>query len=326
MNQSQFYDTKSAANNLSQRLCIHPNNILFNYDTGVTTEGGYVPQELIERIINTTYYYLNIYNNCCLVGVHFNNPLYASLYFDGEMRGKQDVFINYFELYKNWFESQDKLEELSSFTKTSEYKTLSDKDRKIKALESRIEELLLEKNDINEYSIQQEAENKSLKNDVENLKTMNRDMNRSLELDQAELKKALKCCIKYDKQVSQLKQDLANEQANNTSQGVANSCMDYRSDYEALLKKIEQVKAIVFEQDTIVETVVNDTSSNQKSKITDYYKPISHQKPPLAPQKPQRLSLTIRDRVNHRYMEYPKTPRVKPRVDYSKSENLYYGC
>ena len=304
MNQSQFYNNKCAVNELCQRLILHPNNILFVYDTNVNTESGFIPLELIERIVNTSYYYLNIYNNCCLIRIDFMTPLHAVLYFDGETRGKQDVFINYFELYKNWFESQDKLEELTSYTKTNEYKLLSDKERKIKALEERIQELLLEKSDINEYSIQQEHENQILKNTVENLKTQNNSLSESLELDQAELKNAIKCCIKYDNELSKLKSEQALSNAERVSTKVANSCMDYREDYEILYGKMKQISDIVFGCE-YVEKVVNDSVSDnkdQKSKITDYYKPLSD-KPPLAPKKPTRLSISINEQVNTNYFD-----------------------
>lgn len=307
MNQSRFLSKQSALQLLKTKLSLQESNIYFNFNRNDMPELTHISIELVDRIVNVANYNVQNYN-IRIVGISINTSIHATLFYNGNV-GRQEVFITPAELNKFWFDAVDKYEELVSYTNSSKFDVISDRDAKIKSLEGRIEDLVLEKEDLNDYASELEKSNKHLKKSLEEMRV-------DWETDQVELKKCLKCCIVQDEYVSKLKAKLHQKEMelenSKTASNVANSCMDYSNEYETLYKKFNAISDIVngtinypehrvnigakgMSIDTnqthccsptscltpgkdyschTPESAFNFARSSKKSKITDYYKPV----------------------------------------------------
>lgn len=307
MNQSRFLSKKSALQLLKTKLSLQDSNIYFNFNSNDMPELTHISIDLVDRIVSVANY--NILNyNIRVVGISINTAIHATMFYSGNV-GRQEVFITPAELNKFWFDAVDKYEELASYTNSSKFDVISDRDAKIKSLQGRIEDLVLEKEDLNDYASELEKSNKHLKKSLEEMRV-------DWETDQVELKKCLKCCIVQDEYVSKLKAKLHQKETelanSNIASNVANNCMDYSYEYETLSKKFNAIADIVNETNNwsehrinigekgmsidtnqshccsptkcltpgkeyschTPETAFNFARSSKKSKITDYYKPV----------------------------------------------------
>jgi len=309
MNQSRFLSKQSALQLLKTKLSLQESNIYFNFNRNDMPELTHISIELVDRIVNVANYNVQNYN-IRIVGISINTSIHATLFYNGNV-GRQEVFITPAELNKFWFDAVDKYEELVSYTNSSKFDVISDRDAKIKSLEGRIEDLVLEKDDLNDYASELEVSNKHIRKSLEEMRV-------DWETDQVELKKCLKCCIVQDEYVSKLKAKLHQKEMelenSKTASNVANNCMDYSYEYETLSKKFNAITNIINTPSDCLERQVNigvkgisidtdqshccsptkcltpgkeyncstpETAFNfdrvsKKSKITDFYKPVDN--------------------------------------------------
>ena len=309
MSQSRFLSKEYALPLLKTKLSLQESNIYFNFNSDDMPEWAHISIELVDRIVNVNNYNCH-FHNLQVVGLSINTSIHATLFYNGNVE-RQEVFITPAELNKFWFDSVDKYEELVSYTNSNKFDIASERLNKIKSLEGRIEDLVLEKNDMSDYAAELETE-------IIRKNNTNNELRISWKTDQDELKKCLKCCIAQDQYTTKLKSKLHQKEVEfenfKTASSVANNCMDYSNEYFDLCKKFSDISNIVNNNSNYVEQQVNignkgirlDCSPSQYSpphccstsdcltpgkeynclspevkynagpKITDYYTPISN--------------------------------------------------
>ena len=190
---TEFVSAQQAHSQLTTFFGEHlKNNIVFRYDTNTAyLQSNYVPTVVLERVQD---YGRQIYNSPAgyqVTFIEFQSPINAIIHFMARETGQsfqQTIFLSPFELYEFWFTNNDKQEELSAYVNNS---VGEDSFKQTSALKSRIDELVMEKQDLLNESIRLESE-------VETLKTTLSDVNRDWQVDQDELKKALKLLMKSE--------------------------------------------------------------------------------------------------------------------------------
>ena len=185
---TEFVSAQQAHSQLTTFFGEHlKNNIVFRYDTNT----AYLQSNYnfgAERVQDMDIKFI-IHLRDTVTLLNFNHLLMRLFILWQE---KQDKFsTNYilspFEL-PNFGFNNDKQEELSAYVNNS---VGEDSFKQTSALKSRIDELLMEKQDLLNDSIRLESE-------VETLKTTLSDVNRDWQVDQGELKKALKLLMKSE--------------------------------------------------------------------------------------------------------------------------------
>lgn len=158
-------------------------------------QNNYLPALMVNRIVST---YDNQFSvEWSLRGIYFVSPMNCVLYLSHRTMTNQSqhiLCVTPAEMYNAWFENNDKYEELNSYVNNkwgdNSFKTTT-------ALNERIEDLLLEKNDLLNDSMTLESEVKSYKSQI-------KELNESLNIMEKEHKKALKLLVSQDKRIEDL--------------------------------------------------------------------------------------------------------------------------
>lgn len=194
---TEFVSAQQAHSQLTTFFGNHlKNNIVFRYDTNTAyLQSNYVPSIVLERVQDYGRQIDNAPVGYQVTFIEFQSPINVIIHYTVRNTGQsfqQAICLSPFELYEFWFTNNDKQEELSAYVNNS---VGDDSFKQTSALKSRIDELLIEKQDLLNESMRLESE-------VESLKTTLSDVNRDWQLDQDELKKVLKLLIKSEQKQS----------------------------------------------------------------------------------------------------------------------------